>query len=136
MLVCMTNFLIRTGVNAVALWVAAWLIDGIVLAEDEATFASTFATVVLVALLFGLVNAVVKPIAKVIAFPAIILTLGLFTFVVNAFLLQLTEWIASPLGLSFEITDFWWDAVVGALVITIVSMVLNWVLPDKEDLDR
>lgn len=132
----MTNFLIRTGVNAVALWVAAWLIDGIVLAEDDAKFASKFTTVVLVALLFGVVNAVVKPIAKVLAFPAIVLTLGLFTFVVNAFLLQLTEWLASPLGLSFEITKFWWDAVIGALVITLVSMVLNWVLPEKEDLDR
>ncbi|MDN5718039.1 MAG: phage holin family protein [Janibacter sp.] len=132
----MTNFLIRTGVNAVALWVAAWLIDGIVLAEDDTTFASKFATVLLVALIFGVVNAIVKPIAKVLAFPAIVLTLGLFTFVVNAFLLQITEWISEPLGLSFAITEFWWDAVIGALVITIVSMVLNWVLPEKEDLDR
>lgn len=132
----MTNFLIRTGVNAVALWVAAWLIDGIVLAEDDAKFASQFTTILLVALIFGVVNAVVKPIATFLAFPAIILTLGLFTFVVNAFLLQLTEWIAEPLGLSFVITEFWWDAVLGALVITLVSMVLNWVLPEKEDLDR
>lgn len=132
----MTNFLIRTGVNAVALWVAAWLIDGIVLADNDTTFASKFTTVILVALIFGVVNAIVKPIAKVLAFPAIVLTLGLFTFVVNAFLLQITEWISGPLGLSFEITKFWWDAVIGALVITIVSMVLNWVLPEKEDLDR
>ena len=131
----MTNFLIRTGVNAVALWVAAFLLDGIVLAEDDTTFASKFTTIILVALIFGVVNAVVKPIAKVLAFPAIVLTLGLFTFIVNAFLLQLTEWIANPLGLSFVITKFWWDAVLGALIITIVSMVLNWVLPEKEDLD-
>ncbi|WP_435200640.1 phage holin family protein [Janibacter sp. GS2] len=132
----MTNFLIRTAINGVALWVAAWLLDGIVLAEDESTFAAKFTTVTLVALVFGVVNAVVKPIATVLALPAIVLTLGLFTFVVNAFLLQLTEWLSSPLGLSFEITDFWWDAVIGALVITIVSMVLNWVLPEKADLDR
>lgn len=132
----MTNFLIRTGINAVALWVAAWLVDGIVLAEDEATFASTFTTVLLVALIFGVVNAVVKPIAKVLAFPFIVLTLGLFTFVVNAFLLQLTEWISDPLGLSFVIEAFWWDAVIGALIITIVSMILNWILPEKEDLER
>lgn len=131
----MTNFLIRTGVNAVALWVAAILLDGIVLAEDDTTFASKFTTIILVALIFGVVNAVVKPIAKVLAFPAIVLTLGLFTFIVNAFLLQLTEWIADPLGLSFVITKFWWDAVLGALIITVVSMVLNWVLPEKEDLD-
>lgn len=136
MLKPMTNFLIRTGVNALALWVAAWLIDGIHLADGDTTFASKFATIVLVALIFGVVNAVVKPIAKVLTFPFVVLTLGLFTFVVNAFLLQLTEWISSPLGLDFEITEFWWDAVIGALVITIVSMILNWVLPEKEDLDR
>lgn len=131
----MTNFLIRTAVNAVALWVAALLVDGIVLAEDEAKFASKFTTILLVALIFGVVNAVVKPIAKLLSFPVIILTLGLFTFIVNAFLLQLTEWIASPLGLSFVITKFWWDAVIGALIITLVSMILSWILPEKEDLD-
>ena len=131
----MVNLAVKIAVNAVALWVAAFLVGGIKLAEDGSTFASRFTTVVLVAVLFGLINAVVKPIAKLLSFPAIVLTLGLFTFVVNAFLLQLTEWIASPLGLDFEITKFWWDAVIGALVITIVSMILNWVLPEKEDLD-
>ncbi|WP_068255786.1 phage holin family protein [Janibacter corallicola] len=131
----MLNFLIRTGVNAVALWVAAWLVDGIVLAGDDTTFAAKFTTIILVALVFGVVNAVVKPIAKVLAFPAIVLTLGLFTFIVNAFLLQLTEWLSQPLGLSFVITKFWWDAVIGALIITIVSMVLSWILPEKEDLE-
>lgn len=129
----MTNFLIRTAVNAVALWVAAWLIDGIVLADDGTTFASKFTTIILVALIFGVINAVVKPIAKLLAFPFIVLTLGLFTFVVNAFLLQLTEWISSPLGLSFVIDHFWWDAVLGALIITIVSMVLGWILPEPDD---
>ena len=129
----MTNFLIRTGVNAVALWVAAWLIDGIHLADGDATFASKFATIVLVALIFGVVNAVVKPIAKVLTFPFIVLTLGLFTFVVNAFLLQLTEWISEPLGLSFSIDQFFWDAVIGALIVTVVSMVLNFVIPDGDD---
>lgn len=129
----MTNFLIRTAVNAVALWVAAWLVGGIVLADDGTTFASKFTTIVLVALIFGVVNAIVKPIAKFLAFPAIVLTLGLFTFIVNAFLLQVTEWISKPLGLSFVIEQFWWDAVIGALIITIVSMVLNWVLPEADD---
>lgn len=129
----MTNFLIRTCINAVALWVAAWLVGGIVLADDGTTFASKFTTVILVALIFGVVNAVVKPIAKLLAFPAIVLTLGLFTFVVNAFLLQLTEWLSSPLGLSFVIEEFWWDAVLGALIVTIVAMILSWILPESDD---
>jgi len=82
---------------------------------------------------FGIINAVVKPIAKLLSFPFIILTLGLFTFIVNAFMLQLTEWLAGPLGLSFTIAHFFWDAVLGALIITIVSMVLGWVIPDHDD---
>jgi len=125
------RFLIKIAVNAVALWVAAWLIPGITFGDGK--FGSKFATVVLVALVFGLVNAVVKPIAKLLSFPLIILTLGLFTFIVNALMLQLTEWIADPLGLSFRIAHFFWDAVLGALVITVVSMVLGWVIPDDDD---
>ncbi len=124
------NLLIKVGVNAVALW-ASLILPGIYLGDGK--FGSKFATVLLVALVFGIVNAVVKPIAKFLSFPAIILTLGLFTLVVNAFMLQLTEWIADPLGLSFTIDDFFWDAVLGALIITIVSMALNVLLPDAKD---
>jgi putative membrane protein len=125
------GFLIKVGVNAVALWVAAWLVPGITFGEGK--FGSKFATIVLVAVVFGIINAVVKPIAKLLSFPFIILTLGLFTFIVNAFMLQLTEWLADPLGLSFTIAHFFWDAVLGALIITIVSMVLGWVIPDHDD---
>jgi putative membrane protein len=89
-------------------------------------------TIVLVALLFGLVNAVIKPIAKLLSFPAIILTLGLFTFIVNAFMLQITEWISDAVGLSFTIQHFFWDAVFAAVIITLVSWVLSVVLPEKD----
>jgi len=125
------NVLIKVAVNAVALWVAAWLVPGISFGDGK--FGSKFATVDLVAVVFGLVNAIVKPIAKLLSFPFIILTLGLFTFIVNAFMLQLTEWISGRAGLSFTIDHFFWDAVLGALVVTIVSIVLNWVLPDGDD---
>jgi putative membrane protein len=125
------GFLIKVAVNAVALWVAAWLVPGISFGEGK--FGSKFATIVLVAIVFGLVNAVVKPIAKLLSFPFIILTLGLFTFIVNAFMLQITEWIADPLGLSFVIDHFFWDAVLGALIITVVSLVLGWVIPDRDE---
>jgi putative membrane protein len=125
------GFLIKIAVNAVALWVAAWLLPGISFGEGK--FGSKFATVVLVALIFGLINAFIKPVVKFFSIPFILLTLGLFTFIVNAFMLQLTEWIAEPLGLSFTIAHFFWDAVLGALIITVVSMVLNWVVPDGND---
>jgi putative membrane protein len=125
------RFLIKIGVNAVALWVAAWLVAGIHFGEGK--FGSKFATVVLVALVFGLVNTFIKPVVKFFSLPFILLTLGLFTLIVNAFMLQLTEWLSKPLGLSFHIDHFWWDAIWGAIIITIVSMVLNWVVPDGDD---
>ncbi|HEV7171640.1 phage holin family protein [Pedococcus sp.] len=125
------RFLIKIAVNAIALWAAAWLVPGISFGGGK--LGSTFGTVILVALVFGLVNTVVKPIAKFLSFPFIILTLGLFTFVVNAFMLQLTEWLSQPLGLSFTIRHFFWDAILGALVITVVSMILHWVIPDSDE---
>ncbi|MFW5470572.1 phage holin family protein [Knoellia sp. CPCC 206435] len=128
----MQNFLIRVLINAVALWAAAGLISGISFGEEEA-WTAKIVTVVLVALLFGLVNAVIRPIAKVLSFPVIVLTLGLFTFIVNAFMLQITEWIAEPLGLAFTIDEFFWDAVLGAVIITLVSWLLSVVLPEDDD---
>ena len=75
----------------------------------------------------------VKPSSKYVSLTYICQAHSLFTFIVNAFMLQLTEWIADPLGLSFTINHFFWDAVLGAIVITIVSMILGWVLPDGDD---
>ena len=93
-------------------------------------------TIVLVALLFGVVNAVLGSLARFLSFPAIVLTLGLFTFVVNAFLLQVTEWLAQPLGLDFSIDEFFWDAVFAALIVSLVSWGLDLVLPgDRSDRD-
>jgi putative membrane protein len=126
------NFLIRVGINAVALWVAALVVSGVNLAEDSVSTGRKVLTIVLVALVFGLVNAVIKPIATFFSFPFIILTLGLFTFVVNAFMLQITEWISDAVGLSFTIDSFFWDAVLAAVVITLVSWVLSVVLPEDD----
>ncbi|WP_367180032.1 phage holin family protein [uncultured Phycicoccus sp.] len=126
------NFLIRVGINAVALWVAALVVPGVDLAEDQSDWPAKTLTIVLVALLFGLINAVIKPIAKFFSFPFIVLTLGLFTFIVNAFMLQLTEWISDAIGLAFTIDEFFWDAVLAAIVITLVSWVLSVVLPDDD----
>ena len=127
-----TNFLIRVGINAVALWVAALVVPGIDLAEDQSAWTAKVVTIVLVALVFGLVNAVIKPVVSFFSFPFVIVTLGLFTFVVNALMLQITEWIGSAVGLSFRIDEFFWDAVLAAVVITLVSWVLSVLLPDDD----
>ena len=126
------NFLIRVAVNGVALWVAALVIDGVNLAENESTFSTKVLTIFLVALVFGVLNAIIKPIATLLSLPFIVLTLGLFIFVVNAFMLQLTEWISDWVGLSFTIDEFFWDAILAAVVITFVSWVLNVVLPEDD----
>lgn len=128
----MQNMLIKVGINAVALWVAALVVSGVELGENAKALSTRLITIVLVAVVFGVVNAVVKPIATFLSFPAIVLTLGLFTFVVNAFMLQITEWISDGVGLDFHIQHFFWDAVMAALVMTLVSMVLNFVMPDED----
>jgi putative membrane protein len=129
----MKSIAIKILVNGVALWVAAWLIVGIRLADDADPLGTRLLTVLLVAAVFGLINAVIKPVAKFFSFPFIILTLGLFTIVVNAFMLQLTSWVADWLNLAFHVDHFFWDAILGALVISVVSIVLGIVLPDSRD---
>ena len=126
------NFLIRVVLNGIALWVAALIVDGVSLGEGTESTAKNVLTIVLVALIFGVLNAIVKPIARLLSLPFILFTLGLFLIVVNAFMLQLLEWICEWLDLPFTIDEFWWDAIWAALIISIVSWVLDFVLPDDD----
>ncbi|MFE3033632.1 phage holin family protein [Streptomyces canus] len=125
----MKNFLVKTIANAGALAVAVWLLDKITLTGGST--GKKVWTLILVALVFGLVNFLVKPIVKVLTFPLFILTLGLFTLIVNALMLLLTSWLADKLDLSFHVEGFW-TAVLGGLIISIVSWALNLVLPDED----
>ncbi len=122
-------FLIRLGINAVALAVTAWLLPGIHFGAND----NNLVTLVLVALVFGIINAFVKPILALLTCPLYVLTLGLFTLVMNALMLLLTSSISQALGLDFVVDGFW-DALVGALVISIVSFVLSLIIPD--DVER
>jgi putative membrane protein len=128
----MKSIAIKILVNGVALWVAALLLTGISLDEGGATWSSQLVTVLWVAVIFGLVNALVKPVLKFFSLPVIILTLGLFSVVVNAAMLQLTSWFAGQLNLAFHVDRFIWDALLGSIIITVVSMLLNMVLPDGD----
>ena len=122
------NFAIQTVINAVAIWVAAWAIPGIHLGDGST--GDTIKTLVIVAVIFGIVNAIIKPIIKLLSLPLIILTLGLFVFIVNALMLELTSWLADKFNLSFHVENFFWDAVFGALIITFVSMLLSFIKTD------
>jgi putative membrane protein len=126
----MKNFAVKTIANAAALAVAIWLVKNITLTGDNT--GKKALTLVLVALVFGVVNFVVKPVVKFLSFPLFILTLGLITLVINALMLLLTSWLADKLNLSFHVEGFW-TAVVGALIISIVSWAMHVVLPDGKD---
>jgi putative membrane protein len=125
----MKNFVVKTIANAGALAVAVWLLDKITLTGDST--GKKTGTLIIVALLFGLVNFLVKPVVKVLSLPLLILTLGLFTLVVNALMLLLTSWLAGKLDLSFHVEGFW-TAVLGGLIVSIVSWALHVVLPDED----
>ena len=116
--------------NAVAIWVAAYLLDGIQIGGDGSRF---FLTLLGVAVVFGVLNAVVKPILKLLSLPLIVLSLGLFLFILNALMLSLTSWLAGAIGLDFHVDSFFWDAVLGAIIISAVSLVVDMLLPDVRD---
>jgi len=123
------NFLLRVLVSALSLGAAAWLFDDIEVRGHDT--AKQLFTLLGVALIFGLVNAVVAPVVKVLSLPFIILTLGLLLLFINAFMLWLTSRIAESLDLGFRVDGFW-TAVLGALVISVVSAVLNAIVIDKD----
>lgn len=123
------RFLQRTVVNALALAAATALLDGIRLTDR--TTEDQLLTLVLVGLIFGLVNAVVAPVVKLLALPFIIVTLGLFLLVINALMLMLTEWVSQQFGLGFRVDGFW-TAVLGAIIITIATWLLEAVVEDRD----
>jgi putative membrane protein len=122
------RFIVRTVASALALAVAAAVIQGIAVTSDNR--GDQILTLLGVAVIFGLINAIVRPIVRLITLPLFVLTLGLFTFVVNALMLLLTSWVSDRLDLPFEVDGFW-AAFFGALVISVVSFVINVALPDK-----
>jgi putative membrane protein len=120
--------LLRLIINAVALLITAWIVPGIHLgAAGPHPTKHDWTTLLIVALIFGAVNAVIRPILILLSLPLEIITLGLFTFVINAFMLLLTSWIAQGMGLGFRVDGFL-TALIGALIISVVSFVLSRVL--------
>lgn len=120
--------------NAVALAVAAWLIDGISFdgpTSGRAEIEHKIIPLLIVALILGLVSSIVKPVLQVLSIPFIIVTLGLFLLVINALMLLLTGWIAGTVDIGFDVDGFW-PALWGSLIITIVTALLDRVVDDKD----
>lgn len=121
----MRKLLLRWLINGVALYVAAELVKGIDVVGGWLALA-------VMALIFGLVNALIRPILKLLTCPLIILTLGLFTLVINALMLQLASWLGRMFGLGFYVAGFG-PAFWGALVISLVSFVLTMLIGDEDE---
>ncbi|WP_066583673.1 phage holin family protein [Cellulomonas timonensis] len=123
------SFVLRVIINGIAIWFATLILPGLVIVGTDSTW-QAIGVILLIGLVFGLVNAIVKPIVKLISLPLYILTLGLFTLVVNALMLLLTAWITNQATWGLRVDNFG-TAVLGALVISIVSFVLSVLAPGR-----
>lgn len=119
----MTKFILRWLVNAIALFLAVYLVPGVNLEGG-------WVSILWLALIFGLINAFLRPLLTLLTCPLIALTLGLFTLLINTFLFWLTSQVGQAFGIGFTIEGFW-PAFLGGLVVTVVSVVMSLILKDE-----
>ncbi|MBL8058262.1 MAG: phage holin family protein [Anaerolineales bacterium] len=125
----MVKLILRWAINAVALWAAVSWVPGISGPAND--WVSLFG----LALVFGLINALLRPLLTLLTCPLLILTLGLGTLLLNTFLFWLTSVVSQSLSTQFGLTigftvDGFWPAFFGALVVSIVSVVLSLFIRD------
>jgi len=118
----------RLLINVAALWAATELVEGI-------SFDGDWRLLFAVALVFGLINVSVRPILKLLTLPLLIITLGLFTFVLNALMLWLTAAVSDAFRLGFHVAGFG-PAFLGALVVTVVNFLLSLFVRRMKDDSR
>ena len=123
------RLILRLVANAAALAVATWILSDITLTGSSTL--NKVVTLLIVAVIFGVLNVIIKPIFALFTAPLILLTLGLFLIVINACMLLLTSWLAGLFDLGWHVEGFW-TALLGGLIISVVSFVLNVFLPDPD----
>lgn len=116
------RLILKVIAGAIATALAVWLVPGITLTAGDGQ--EQVLTLIGVAAILGIVNAIVKPLATVAGFCLIVLTFGLFLLVINAGMLLLTSWAAGQVGLGFHVDGFW-PALLGSIIISIVSTVVE-----------
>ncbi|HIW46828.1 MAG TPA: phage holin family protein [Candidatus Yaniella excrementigallinarum] len=121
------SYLLRTLVTAASFWVALWILPGMELTADVGvpSTGESIVALLIISVVFGLINAVIRPIVSFLSLPVTCLTLGLFTLVINAAMLWLTVWITSFLPVHVLIDTFFWTTILAALIIAIVSTIVN-----------
>lgn len=123
----MRRFFVSLVANAIALWLTTLIVTGVKLDPFQDDTLGTILSYLFVALIFGVVNGIVGTAIRIVAFPLYILTLGLLSLVVNALLLLLAEWLSQLFGFGLVIENFWW-ALLGALVLAILSAIIGSIL--------
>jgi putative membrane protein len=131
------NLLVRILVTAVALWLTSLILpDRLEILGGDGSVGSRVLAVLIVAVVYSLVSAIVKPIVSMLSLPLLILTLGLFYLVINAFMLWLTTWLTSQAffgewGLQVH-GGFWWYVWIG-LIVAVLQLVIGALAPKKRD---
>lgn len=131
------NFLSRVVVNACAIWVATWILPGVAITgnplveEQVGSVAATVISYLAIGLIFGLANAFIKPVLTVLSAPITCLTLGLFTIIINAAVLAVTAWVSGFTPFVFTIDSFFFSAILAAIIVSIVSTLLGWLVPES-----
>ena len=128
------RFLSWLVTTALAVAAAALIIDGIYFtgpAHGQEEIKHKLVPLLLVALIFGVITSFVKPVLSFLSIPFIVITLGLFLLVINAAMLKLTSWLADKLDIGFHVTGFW-PAVGGAIVITVVTWIVDGVIGESK----
>ncbi|MDP2158278.1 MAG: phage holin family protein [Nitrospirota bacterium] len=121
----MKQAIVKWIMNTIAIMLAVKFVPGII-------YSGQWWGILLVGVIFGLVNTVIRPLVKLFTFPLLILTLGIFTFIINAMMLSLTSWLSEQFALGFHVEGFraaFW----GALVISIVSLILGCIMPSDKN---
>ena len=134
----MRSFIVRVVINGLALWIASWILPGLDISTSAVSEAVARTGVtegtdtiglilayLFIGLIFGLVNAFVRPLVSLLSLPITVLTLGLFTIIINAAMLYLTSWLSSFTPVDFTIDSFFWTAILAAIIITIMSLVAS-----------
>lgn len=124
----MKQAFMRWIMNTIAIMLAVKFVPGIIYSGD-------WWGILLVGVLFGLVNTFIRPLVKLFTLPLLILTLGIFTFVINAMMLSVTSWLSEQFALGFHVSGFkaaFW----GAVVISLASMILGCLMPQEDNADH
>jgi putative membrane protein len=123
----MNRFLLRWGINTIALYVAVQLLPGL-------QHTGSGAALLGVALIFGLINAVLKPVLVVLSCPLVALTFGLFLLVINGLLLLITAQVSDLFDLGFTVAGLGWG-ILGSIVISLIGLLLNSLIVDEDRRD-